>query len=306
MTGFSLRALGASLLLAGVLWGAPSAAQEPGSIPQGSGGMLTTPPAFQPVTAARIDSALQLRELAEVLAAEIAASGDPTGAGQGPRTGADVTWQQIAARIAPAARIATSLRTGMAAELDGIDAPGDLAALAEALGFWESPLGRNAMALEFSARRALADPGAEAAARADFTEAAARGTPRVAQVRRLIAAADLIEPAVASSLNISFATLAGIRDSGMIGTPTDAELAADVWQQEPEIRADQAGWIEALLFMATGPLTDAEVERLIVAASQPGARRLNHIMDAAATATFTEIARELGRAAVLRQSGQPL
>ena len=91
----------------------------------------------------------------------------------------------------------------------------------------------------------------------------------------------------------------------LLDTPqhrTDAQERA----QEPEIRADQTGWIEALVFMASAPLSDAEMTRLIEASGHPGNRRLGAILNEAATGTFVEIARNLGRASALRLQGERL
>ena len=281
------------------------------AVAQGASAPLppAAPPVFQPVTADRIAAALRLDALAEVLAAEVAVSGDPLGSATrlpaAPDPVADEGWARIVARIAPAGRIGRGLRDGVAAELSALADPADRAALAGALAFWETPLGRRTLDLEHSARRALTEPGAETAARAAFDRAAAQGAPRVDQIRRLIEAGDLVEPAVASSLNIALASMQGIRDAGAFDAD-DADLAADVWLQEPEIRAEQAGWLEALLFLATGPLDDAEVEALIVQAETPGARRLNRIVDAAATAVFAAIAHDLGKASAQRLAGQKL
>lgn len=294
------------LLAALVVIGGVQAAypQVPPSQPPVLQNPSSAPPQFQPVTADRVIAALRLDALSDVLAAEIAASGDPLG-GAVPGAAPDDGWGVIAARIAPADRVRQGVRDGIAAEVASLDDPAARADLAQALAFWESPLGQRTLALEHTARRALTDPGAETAARAAFDAAATQGAPRVDQVRRLMTAADLVEPAVAASLNIALASMQGIRDNG--GFPADdADLAQDVWLQEPEIRADQAGWLEALLFLSTGPLTDAEMDQLIAEAATPGAQRLNRIVDAAATAVFVGIARDLGGASARRLAGQRL
>lgn len=284
--------------------GAGAVPMPPGqTVPRAPDALTAPPPAFQAVTADRIAQVLRIDPLAEVLATEISAAGDPTGTTGDPAS--DRGWPPIVARIVPVTRLRDGLRDGLAASVAGLDDPLSRAAVADALGFWASPLGQRTVALEHSARLALTDPEAEAAARAAFDAAAARDDPRIGQIRRLIDAADLVEPAVAASMNIAVASAQGLRDSGLFHA-TDADLAEDGWVQEPELRAEQAGWIESLLFLATGTLSDAEVERLIQFSATPGARRLNRMVDAAATAVFVSVARDLGNAAGLRQAGQPL
>lgn len=290
----------ARLVLAGCLGlaaPAPSVAQ-----PQLAPGQA--PPQFRAVDADRIVAAMQVDLLADVLAAEIAASGDPFRPDTPPHAGPDDGWTEIVARLAPADRIRAGLRDGIARGVEGLRDPAERAGVAEALGFWEGGLGRRVVLLEIGAREALASPDIEATARESHAAAAARGQPRVAQVRELIEAADLVEPAVAASLNIAVATLQGAQEAR--GGPRDPSILEDAWAQEPEIRADQAGWIEALVFMASAPLSDAEMDRLIEASGRAGNRRLGAILNEAATATFVEIARDLGRASALRLQGERL
>ena len=260
------------------------------------------PPAFRTVTADRVVSALALDRLAGLMSEEIVASGDPL---QPVEPGAsDPEWAVIAGRIAAAPRIRTGLRQGVARGLSGLD-PGARAAMAEALGFLESDLGRRVVGMELAARAALADPEIEAEARAGFARAAGRGDPRVDQIRRLIAASDTVEPAVAASLGIAMASMMAMQETLGLA-PTAEAVAEDVWLLEPELRAEQAGWIEALFFLSTATLTPPEMERLIAEAARPGSRRLGAMVDAAAADVFVRVARDLGRAAALRRMGTRL
>lgn len=256
--------------------------------------------AAQEVTLPRVAAALALDRLAAALAAEIAASEDPLGA-PGDEAMARA-WADIAAGIAPESRIRAALRDGVGQALAGLD-PVAKAEIGRALDFLDSPLGRRSVALELAAREALRGIEAEAAARADFAAATARNEDRVTQVLRLVEAADLVEPAVAATLNVALASAQAIADAA--GLPKSS-LVDDVWEMEPEIRADQTGWVEALVFVALSDLDDAEVDRLIEAAATPGARRLGNIVDGAATAVMTRIAAELGRASAAWHMGRKL
>lgn len=281
----------------------PGLAVAPGRAVAQQPELPARPPAeFRAVDPARVEEAMQLDLLARVLAAEIAAAGDPLR--PLPPGVRDPRWQAIAARIASPQRILAGLRAGVAGGLAALDQPGQRAAVAEALGFWETPLGRRAILLELAAREAMIAPGFEAAARADFAGAAARNHPRAGQVRALVAAGDLVEPAVAAALNMSVALLEGVAQAE--GRPAErAALLRRAWAQEPAIRADQSGWIEALLHVATGPLSDAEMALLVRAAGRPGHHRLNAILQEAAAGVFAGIARDLGRASARRGPGAP-
>ena len=264
----------------------------------------TAPQVTAEVTAERVVAALGLDQLAEALAAEIVTAGDPLGPppAAAPGQGADAGWRTIAGQVAPVGRIRAGLRAEVGRALETLD-PAARAAIEPSLVFWESDLGRRVLALEFAAREAMADPAADAAARAEFAAAAGRELPRVEEVRQLIAAADLVEPAVAASMNVALAVMEGIADGADL--PPDL-LTADVWDMEPEIRADQAAWIEALIFLATGPLDGPELDRLIAETATPGGQRLNRIVDGAATAVLVPIARDLGRASAHRSKGSRL
>lgn len=282
-------------LAAGV--GATAAAQGPGPAPLGQ----PLPRAVAEVPSVeQVAGAMQLGALADVVALEMARLPDPLS--PLPKGIPDPGWAQIAAGIATPGRIARGMRRGLAEALAArADAPA--ASLAEALAFWTSDLGRRAMALQLSARTALADPAAEAAARAAFAEATARADPRAAQITRLAAAADLVDPAVALSLNASLAMLRGLRDGGgMAPPPSDEALTAGLAAQEPMLRAELAGWIEALLYLSCAGLSDGEVEVLIAATATPGAHELAALVGRGAEAALTDVAAALGLASAARAS----
>ncbi|WP_134726629.1 hypothetical protein [Paracoccus luteus] len=262
-----------------------------------SGQPLASPPASQQALAPmadRVAAALDLDRLALVIAAEMTGLADPlSSAADG--TG-DAQWAQAVRRIATPDRLARGLRAGLDQAIADMGARPP-APLAEAVAFWTGDLGRRALSLQLSARVALVDPGVEAAASAAFAEAMARADPRAAQVTRLIAAADLVDPAVALSLNMGMAMLRGLRDAGGLAVPlSDDDIAAEVAAQEAQLRAQLAGWAEALLYLSCAGLTDAEVEVLIAIAASPGGRELSALADRAALVALTDVARSLGRA----------
>lgn len=302
MSRSTVRAVCIAAALSGLV-AMPGLPLAPGRAAAQQPDLPALPPAeFRAVDPARVEQAMRLDLLATVLAAEIAAAGDPLR--PLPPGVRDPRWQAIAARVASPQRILAGLRAGVAEGLAALDQQAQRAAVAEALSFWEAPLGRRVMLLELAAREAMIAPGFEAAARADFAGAAARNHPRAEQVRALVAAGDLVEPAVAAALNMSVALLEGVAQGER--RPVDREtLLRRAWAQEPAIRADQSGWIEALLHVATGPLSDAEMALLVRAAGRPGHHRLNAILQQAAAGVFAGIARDLGLASARRGRGAP-
>nr|HRO16090.1 hypothetical protein [Paracoccus sp. (in: a-proteobacteria)] len=81
----------------------------------------------------------------------------------------------------------------------------------------------------------------------------------------------------------------------------DAAIAAQMWQQEPERRAELAGVIEAHLFLAFGPLSDGELALLTSELARPGQRRLAGIVARGIEAARVDLSRALGRALARQQ-----
>lgn len=251
-------------------------------------------PSRATVTAERLRTVLRLDEIAEVIAAEAVAQ-----AAEPARPDHDLQ-QAIAAEVTPhriQALTIAALERGLAATSSTTIAP--------AVRFLESPLGQRYVTLQLSARRAMADPTGKKAALAGFDRAAARGEPRVGQIRRLVAAGDMVAPAVASSMGASLAFMRGLNESGAASLP-EKDLLALIWSQEPALQAEHQGWVEAFLYLALGPLSDPEVDRLIREADRPASRRLDVIVQTAFDTAMMQIMRDTGRAVGLAPQGQSL
>jgi hypothetical protein len=209
-------------------------------------------------------------------------------------------WRAAVERIYDVAVMDRVLRDGLAEILaeDGIDAMED---------FFASDRGRRIVALEVSARRAMLDEAVEEESRAAAEDLRASGDPRVELVGRFSEANQLVDQNVAGALNANLAFYQGL-DEGQAfpGGMSEAEILADVWRQEPEVRADTEGWVQAYLLMAYAPLETGDLEAYIAFSETPEGQALNRALFGAFDAMFTGISRDLGRAAARFMVGEQL
>jgi hypothetical protein len=179
--------------------------------------------------------------------------------------------------------------------------------MAPAIAFFRSDLGQQATGLEISARRALLDPDVEDASRLKLEEMRAEESARLALIDDFVAANDLVESNVSSGLNANYAFYQGLRDAGAIGTEmTDDDVVAEVWSQEGAIREETDTWVHSYLTMAYAPLSDDDLRHYTEVSRTPGAQALNRAMATAFAKVFTDVSRQLGRAAGAVLAGQSL
>lgn len=217
--------------------------------------------------------------------------------------GASTGWLDTVRQIHEPARLEDLFLGGVDKAL-ATQASGDLG---PALDFYQTDLGRRLIGLESSARQAMLEPDTEAAARAEFAEAASREDPRVEQIARLIDEGDLIGPNVAGGLNAAVAFSKGFAEGGGFDMPlTEDQMLADAWAQEPSIRAETLGWMEAYLMLAYSPLNDAELERYIRFAGSDEGQALSAALFAGFDAMFLQTSWELGLAAAAQMQGRSL
>lgn len=217
--------------------------------------------------------------------------------------GGDNRWKQIVEEIHETGRLRQLF-------LDGIEdavTEGRAELITEAVRFYESALGKQVISLEFSARKLFLDSEAESGAKAAFATAANSSRPRVAQISRLIDDAKLVDPNVAGGMNAAFAFAQGYNDGGGYQSPkTEAQLLSDAWAQEPLIRAETLGWMEAYLFTAYSPLSDAELDRYIAFASSPAGQALAEVLFAGFDSLFERTSYEMGLATAAQIQGHKL
>lgn len=247
---------------------------------------------------ARILELLRIEPLFEILQRESVIYGDDLAAGM--LEGVDPAWRAEVAALHAPARLLPPFRTEFAARL----APGVQPAIEAFLG---SDLGQKMVGLELSAREAMLDPGVEEAAIERATEADYARDPRLAAVRKLIAASDLIEANVIGGMNANLAFYRAMAaGDGFPYEMSEADVLAEVAAQEPEIRADITAWVEGYLFLALAPLSDAELaEATRFFASAPG-QALVGAQFAGFDRVYEQASAELGAALARRLSGEEL
>ena len=200
-------------------------------------------------------------------------------------------WGDTVARINDAVRLEREIR----------DAFGD--AMPEeqteaTLGFLGSEQGKSIIELELSAREALLDPAIDELNREAARELRAAGGPRLDLVTRFIETNELVDANVAGALTGNVAFLRGLRDGGFppYARVSDAELIAEAWDREPEIRSETEEWIYAYLTLAYRPLSDADLD-IYIAFSETGAgRALNRALFVAFDKVLTKASHALGEA----------
>lgn len=248
---------------------------------------------------ARILELLRIEPLFSILQRESLIYGDDLaseilGKAEDPR------WRAEVAELHDPARLLPPFRAEFAAQLPTAQE----AAIEAWLG---SDLGRRIVGLELSAREAMLDPGVEEAAIARAAEADAAGDARMAAVRRLIAASDLIEANVIGGMNANLAFYRAMAAGG--GFPyelTEADVVLEVAAQEPEIRADVGAWIEGYMFLALGPLSDAELAEATAFFASESGRALVAAEFAGFDLVYETSSAELGAALARRLAGQEL
>ena len=250
----------------------------------------------------RLFAALRLAELMPLLQAEAIGTAEAMAAGLFPAE-ARAGWPAVVGRINAPAHL-ESLARGA---LDRAAAAQPGAAIEAAIAFYDTPLGRQLLALELSAREALLAPGAEEAARAALIRAEGRREPRLARIRALIAQGDLLEPNVAGALNAALAFWQGYAAAGGFETPmTEAQILDQTSAQAPAMRAETQRWLELYLLLAYAPLSEADLDRYARFMAAPEGRTLSAVLFAAFDAMFRQTAREMGAAAAGHGRGQAL
>lgn len=214
--------------------------------------------------------------------------------------GSEPGWRAEVAALHAPTRLMPPFRTEFAARL-----PTELQPAIEQ--FLSSELGQKMIGLELSAREAMLDQSVEEAAIERAAAADLAHDPRLAEVRALIAASDLVDSNVLSGLNANLAFYRAMAAGG--GFPyemSESEMTAEVAGQEPDIRTDITAWVEGYLFMACAPLTDAELsEAIAFFDSEPG-RALIAAEFAGFDQVYEQASSDLGAALARRLKGQDL
>lgn len=264
---------------------------------------LAETPAADPaaeVSVARVTDVMRLTELFQVLREEGISHGKDLQVDMFP-SGGGADWTAEVSDIYDAARLQAYFTESLQAAL-----PEDPQTLEPMLAFFGSDLGQRILGHEIDARRAFLDTATEEAARVAADDAAAARDPKVAIIRRMIEASDLVEMNVASSLSGSLAFMTGMAETGAYGALPQDQLLSDVWGQEEQVRADTTTWLNAYLGLAYHPLTEAELESYVAFWESPAGQALNAALFTALDTVFREVSLDLGRAAGRAMQGRDI
>lgn len=209
-------------------------------------------------------------------------------------------WTAAVGRIYATDRMEDEMRADFEAGLTDTD-------LDPLIAFFDSERGQRIVEVEISARRAIMDEDIEDAAREAGAALETEDPERFGLLMEFVEANDLVEQNVAGAMNSNYAFYMGLMDGDAFGgTLTEPEVLRDVWEQEPEIRADTEAWVLGYLGLAYGPLPPEDLEAYIALSESREGRALNNAMFSAFGAMFERISRELGFAAAGFIAGQDI
>ncbi len=177
--------------------------------------------------------------------------------------------------------------------------------IAAARAFFASDRGARIVSLENAARLAMQDDSVEENARARFEEKAESGEGHVLLIRAFVAANDLMERNVSGAMSANLQFYQGLVDGRMMEM-SQADIAQDVWAQEPEIRAETEGWLFAYLHLAYGPLPVDDLETYLAFSRTDAGKALNAALFDGYEAMYRDISYALGRAVALSAQGNDI
>ena len=251
--------------------------------------LAATPARAQSGDAQRLLDALRISELVAIMAEEGRSHGREMAADMLPG-GADAHLHARLAEIYDPARMEREVRARFA------DAFGQAEA-APLIAFYTAPEGREIVALELAARRALLDPAVEASARARYRAlVAGRGDDaRLDAARAHVAAGDLVARNVAAALNANLAFTLGLIEGGALEMPREAAIA-QVWADADAVRDSTAEWVTSYLLLAQDGLSVAQVHDHTAILASPAGRAMNGALFTAFGEMYVDLSHAMGRA----------
>lgn len=264
--------------------------------------VMSTPLAAQTSDAqkaAQLIEALQVPQLLAIMREEGLEYGNDIGRDLFAGTpGQD--WQDLVSQIYDIDRMNTRVATDLASALEGDDIDAMIA-------FFTSEPGRTIVGLEVSAREALLDDAVEELSKEAAAIAIADQDPRMDQIQTYATVNDLVETNVVGALNSNYAFYTGLMEGGDFPQAlSEEEILADVWSQEPDIRANTSEWVASFLFLAYQPLPDADLEAYIAFSQTPAGQQMNAALFSGFDGLFVDISRDLGRASARFMNRQEL
>ncbi|PJF08393.1 hypothetical protein [Pseudorhodobacter sp. MZDSW-24AT] len=211
-------------------------------------------------------------------------------------------WDSAVSLIYDADTMRSRFEAALTEALAG--AGGNLSAIE---GFFGSAQGQAILQLEVEARRALLETEIEDAAKLAWEDLQAEGGARVEKLTRFAATNDLIESNVMGALNANLAFYRGLSENGGFPQPmSEDDMLADVWGQEPDVRAETEDWLFPYLMLAYQPLAEEDLDAYIAFSETAAGKTLNAALFSAFDKVFTQISYDLGRAAAGQMQGQDI
>ncbi len=207
-------------------------------------------------------------------------------------------WDRIVLQLYDKAAMESALADVLSSEMTAEQIDGSIA-------FFETEQGQSILTFENAARAAMGDPDVEEIARTAYVELRSTGDPRLDQIDRFVVANDLIERNVAGALSSQFQFFRGLAEGGAF-VMTDDDILADVYGQEPEIRADTEEWLLAFLLMAYQPLDDDTMDAYIAFSATDAGKALNAALFEGFEMVYRDISYGLGLAASRAMTGSDL
>jgi len=244
----------------------------------------------------RLITALRFEETIEIMRDEGLRYGSEVGQ-EMLAEGELARWDAIVAQVYDRDAMQARVTEGFATALDGVD-------LAPLLTFFEGP-GQEIVALELAARKSLLDPEVETATEKLYSQMVKDGDVLVERVDVFIDDSDLIERNVTGALNANLVFYTGLADGGGFDLP-EADMLADIWAQEEDMRKQTEIWLRSFLVLAYQPLARSKLEAYIALYQSPAGRDLNRALFAAYDGMYEDLSYQLGRAVALQMQGEDL
>jgi hypothetical protein len=209
-------------------------------------------------------------------------------------------WREAVERIYDEEAMLGRMREGVSGALEGQD----VGAMTD---FFASDRGRLIVSSELAARETLSDEDAEEAARAAWALMPEEDPERARLIEAFVSANDLVEQNVEAALNANLGFLQGLQEGGAFPEPmSEADMLAQVWSSEGEVRAETVDWLGAHLALAYEPLSDADLGAYVAFSESEGGQALNRALFAGFDAMYEGVGVELGRAAAERMTSLDL
>jgi hypothetical protein len=198
-------------------------------------------------------------------------------------------WPSEVARVYDQDKMIDGMRDAFVATLGDRD-------MGPLVAFFESDLGQDIVELEYSARVAFIDEAIEEGAISRYQDREAEDDPMLVAVKSFVATNDYVEANVAGALNSNFAFYTGMIDGGALSSRmSESDILADVWAQEPEIRANTEEWLYSYLLMAYQPLGVEGLNAYEQIMATAEGRAMNAALFESFDQMYVAISRELGQ-----------